>query len=448
MSVDLDFGANGVGAIRLFLLDMDDVMRQRWGGWVAWLCVMALLAGCQPAVIESLITTPTAVPSVTPTAVLGTPTPRPYSLAGFGAFVARAGASRNADRQAIVNDYLSGLPSHPLVEEGRAAFLWRGPARNVALVGEMNAWEADEAWQMTRFEDTDTWFWVGEVLPEARLDYAFWVDGERLELDGLNERVQVREAGPRSELVMPLYDFPPEQRVALPGVPAERLVQHTLASEALRQTRTFFVYVPPVPAPVEGYATLYVNDGTDYLARVAATAVAEWLIGRGDIAPVLIVFLPPINRVAEYGQSEAYTQFLADELVPFMQMSYGSDAAAGKTAVLGSGQGGTAAIYAGFTRPERFGLVAAHSADLTVDNEGLIRRLRLQEALPVRLHLAVGHYEATNRAVYERFTEVLASKGYVFEAAVRPMGAGWGLWGEQWGAALRHFFGQPVSSPH
>lgn len=414
--------------------------------WIAGWWLMLGLAGCQQLVqVEQLLGTSTPVPAAVPTAAPTIPpTPEPYSQAGFAAFATQATAARNADRQRLVNDYISRLPQYPLVDEAQAVLIWRGAAREVTLVGDMTSWQPALAQPLTRFADTDTWYIQIPLPPAARLDYLFVVDGQQV-LDALNPITRLRPAGPRSELVMPGYAPPAELTADRTAAPAGTLTRHTLESAVLGQTRTFFVYQPAQPPATAAYPTLYVNDGSDYLTLVQAPSILDWLIAQGAIEPLVAVFVPPFDRTQEYDQNDAYAQFMAQELVPFVQATYATDPAPERTAVLGAGLGGLEAVHTAVTYPETFGLVAAHSADLARNDEVLTRRLRLQATLPLQFHLVVGTFETAvdGRDVLvanQRFASLLAEKGYPVTYVELPQGASWGLWEAQLGAAVRLFF--------
>lgn len=418
-----------------------------------WLFILLLLilTACNtlpPAVDWSLIFTPTPVPTPSPTPEPTIPPVNPYSAAGFRAFVAQAEASRNADRQRLVNDYLALLPQSPLVDGPTAAFLWRGPANSVALIGDMNSWDTSTAIPLTRFENTDTWYLIFELHPAARLDYQFLVDGSTLVLDDLNPRQVRRTSTLYSELQMPEYQRPPELALGRPTVPAAQkgtLTTHTLESQALLQTRTFFVYQPAVPPAAGSYPSVYIQDGSDYINLIQATDLLDGLIAEQTIEPLVAVFVPPLDRQTEYSRNPAYTQFLADELLPFIQNEYQTNANPGRTAVLGSSLGGFAAVHTAFTRPELFGLAAGHSGDYSLDNEAMTRQLRLQAPLPIQLYLAVGIFEnqVSGRDILganQRLAQVLTEKGFTLTFIEAPQGHSWGFWADQFGATLRAFF--------
>lgn len=420
---------------------------------ILWILPLFFLIGCQiseytselPEIDVPLLTTPTAtpVPTETPSPTIEA-TPEPYAQDGFVAFAERVKAARIVDRPPLINDYMARLPMHPLVGDGRAVFLWRGVAQSVGLVGDMNSWDVARAWSLERFPDTDLWYLQVELDPETRLDYEFLIDGQREILDPLNPVTRIRKVGPRSEMAMPTYERPAEL-AAVANTAAGTVTQETLESAVLGQTRTVFVYQPAVPPVGEAYPVVYVQDGTDYLTVINAPVLLDRLIALGEIRPLIVVFVPPIDRLTEYDRNGAYTQFVADELRPFVAEKYPLTADASQTAVLGSGLGGLAALDIAFNRPELFGLAAAHSADITADNEALSRRLRVQATLPVKLHVAVGVYEdnVNGRDILganRRLAEVLEDRGYEYQYTERPDGHSWGLWEVQFGQALRYLF--------
>ena len=431
------------------------------------------LVGCgswpDTAVLREFLTPespPTAVPTIT--AVSPLPTSEPYTLAGFNAFVENVTNARRADRQRLVNDYVARLPQTPLTMNGRAIFIWRGQAQRVYLLSDLNNWQLPEPrgemsesdpHELIFLPETDTWYLVVPVPDHGRVEYKFLLDNQREELDLFNPRTVLGPGGTRSVLTMPNYIAPPElaaNRAAVPEGARGTLTRETLVSELLGETRTLFVYTPAVPAASEDgqYPSLYINDGTDYLNQIEATAVLDWLIYQEEIPPITAVFIAPVNRRVEYGQPALYNEFLVTELQPFVQANYRVSNRAEDTAVLGSSLGGLAALEAAFNYPDSFGHVAAHSADLTVGNQALTRRLQLQAVIPGRVHLGVGLFETavpmpapggeTERhdllSAKRALAETLADKNADFLFSERAEGHNWGQWGAQFGTAVRFFF--------
>ena len=66
------------------------------------------------------------------------------------------------------------------------------------------------------------------------------------------------------------------------------------------------------------YPLLIVHDGDDYLNYAALKTVLDNLIHRGEVAQMVVAFVPPGNRLVEYANHAPHARFVARELVPFL----------------------------------------------------------------------------------------------------------------------------------
>jgi len=422
--------------------------------WLSWLLVAC--GNTSPEEILELIVTPTAVPTEPPPpTATAVPAIAPYSLVGFQDFLQTAENSRLADRQELVNDYMAQVSNAPLVDTDHAIFLWQGAAQSVHLHGDMNNWITEASLPYTHIEATDLWYVVLEVEPAARLDYQLIIDAAQLTLDPLNPRQIPSPVGNRSVLQMGDYETPRELRPPISPLTAEQrgsLTTHTLESDVLTQTRTIVVYTPAqAPTTADGlYPTVYVQDGSDYINLIDMPSILDRLIAAGDIPPLVAVFIPPINRYAEYDHSNDYVNFMADELAPFVQRTYGTSRDAAQTAVLGADMGGLIAIHATQAQPDRFGAAASHSGTLANGQNKVLRQFDFEEAGEARYHIVVGSYETAvggdDRegdllAVNRRLEQTLQRNNYLYSYAEYPEGHSWGFWQAHIGSALTYFFG-------
>lgn len=379
-------------------------------------------------------------------------------MAGFEEFVATVSETDRDDRQSLVNRYMVGVETTPLVTDQGVIFFWQGAAFDVSLTGDMTQFVPENDLPLTHIEDTDLWYIKLDLEVDARLDYLFRVDGEAV-VDRFNPSRIISGFGIRSELRMPGYMPPPElqpgrQMTTEHGI----LVNDVLDSAILGVQRTIFVYTPAKP-PQDGekYPSVYIHDGSDYINLINTPLILDWLIEQEEIPPLVAVFIPPIDRQIEYDRDQDYVKFLTDEVVPYVEDRYGTSANPAETATLGASMGGLISAYAALTAPNVFGLVGSQSGALSYGGNALITQVQLQEPpAPVRFHLSIGTYDTAIAGVdpedgnlYEgnrAFVDALRSRGYEFSYSAYPEGHSWGLWQAQFGNALRYLFGPSTRS--
>ncbi|MCO5182534.1 MAG: alpha/beta hydrolase-fold protein [Anaerolineae bacterium] len=416
-----------------------------WAMLVLLVLTVCLVSACQPVDDIDLGVTPL----VTEAAIAGTGTvDTNNALAAFTTFLQSAEAARIADRPFLVNNYVTTLPEAPLTAGKQAVFLYRGDANRVQLTGDMNNWSPGETDDFTRLVGSSLWWLAAEYESDARLDYRLIVDGVA-QLDPLNPHTILGSDGLHSELKMPDYAAPPELAPTDAVYPAGTISDFIIDSAYLGRTRTYFVYEPAGQLVGAKLPSLYVHDGTDYMNIVDMPAILDRLIAERDIPPLLVVFVPPIDRPNEYDRDDAYTNFIAEELLPAVRNRFDTDPDPARTGTLGSAEGGLAALHLATSRPDLFGLVATQSGMFGLNNGAIITELSLAEALPLKLHLAVGRYETAvggNSAendlleLNRRLAAFLREKGYDFEYAELPAGHSWGFWQAQIGDALRFLY--------
>ncbi|MCI0398278.1 MAG: hypothetical protein L0332_28970 [Chloroflexi bacterium] len=423
--------------------------------WIRLAWLLLLLVACDGG---NPLAAPTATlppPTDTPEPA-ATPTPGPATAAGFDLFLAEAQAARPNERQPLVNRYLAQLPATPITDGNRAIFLWQGTEQRIQLAGDMNNWDLSVAPELTRLEGADLWYLSAEFESNARLDYKFVTDGGNWHLDPLNPRTAPGGFGPNSELAMPAYETPSELQPPSEAIPAGTLTTHTLDSAHLNQTRTFFVYTPAGQIVGEALPSIYFHDGGDYLNLIDTPVILDRLIANRQIPPLIAVFIPPINRDREYNRNDAYVNFLADELVPFVRATYGVDPSPARTGTIGPSMAGLAAVYAAIARPDVFGLAAGQSGAYSVDSDAIIERIRAEQMAvgiggparrEIRFYLVVGTYETAVGGdgdtgnlleANRRLVEALESLDYEYQYQERPEGHSWGLWQATLGDALAY----------
>ncbi len=161
--------------------------------------------------------------------------------------------------------------------------------------------------------------------------------------------------------------------------PYQPYKQETLAmySQKFGAERIAEVYLPGSYAqnPDQRYPVLYSFDGQQLL-EMNFTQTLNQLVSGGQIAPMIVVGVfstegdaraeelgtgPTLNMLGWGTKSDAFNQFIVDELVPKVAATYRTLTGAAHTAVMGWSLGGLTAFYLAWQYPDVFGTVGAFS---------------------------------------------------------------------------------------
>lgn len=187
--------------------------------------------------------------------------------------------------------------------------------------------------------------------------------------------------------------------------------------------------LPPDYDATHRYPVLYLNDGQDSEA-VGLKPTLQRLLTEGKIAPLIVIAIGmPKDRLGAYGlsdrlaarslvggsrvgpigvQAHAYSHWLADSLVPFVDARYRSVPRPQGRAILGWSLGGLNAFNLGWQYPEIFGITGAFSPSFWLASErgdaAAIQRTRLAQRMidasakreGSRFWLTVGDREETD----------------------------------------------------
>ena len=182
------------------------------------------------------------------------------------------------------------------------------------------------------------------------------------------------------------------------------------------------------------------HDGLEYVSLAHADRVLDYLIHHGRIEPTLAVFVPPVDRRGEYvgGRRAAFTGFIVEELIPWVDQHYRTDPRPARRAVMGASNGGDISLWLGVSHPEMFGHIGAQSTTIKGD---IFDRFRTGPKLDLTLSLDLGSYDIPGIIPMVRgFIPVLEEQGYRFRYGEYPEGHSWGLWRAHIDDALELFF--------
>ena len=378
------------------------------------------------------------------------PPAAPASPATFDELLAAVAAADASERQGLADAFLEGR-ALPLVEEGAAVFVLRLPSPSQAtlrVAGDFDGWIGEP---LAHLEDTDV-AWGRVPLPEdARVDYKFIVDGEYL-LDAANPATCPSGFGDNSELAMPAWTYPADidfdaaiphgtlngVEIAGDDVPAPL----ALESRGLGNVRDVWIYVPARnddPLPL-----LVVNDGGDYLRLAHMQHVLDATIARGDIEPIAVAFVSPVDREAEYVGASVpdYVTLVRDELIPLVEEHVTLAADPGVHGVWGTSFSGYVAVRLAADALDDdgaplFGRVASQSGRLLIDGGRAI------EALVPR----AGRLWVDTGLLFDTAEENRDALGRLSDSALDVAflevneGHSWGSWRARIAPGLRPLFG-------
>lgn len=360
----------------------------------------------------------------------------------FQAFVDRVNLAPSAERMAIVDSFMTAVPSVPFTEQDTlACFLYRGTWNSVSVPGDANNWQINSFW-MKKLSGTDLWYFSRVFEPDARLDYKFVLDGTTWVMDPRNPKQVSGGFGPNSELQMPKYVPAPEIKY-YPFIAHGTLRDTTIYSTALGAARAIKIYTPPGygSATTNVYPVVVFHDGRDYISLGQANNVLDYLIAERRIPPTIGVFVPPVNRDEEYvgTQKNSYAAFIANELIPVIDAQYKTNRSPAGRATVGVSNGANISLVIGFKYPELFGGVGSFSGAIASATYDLVAA----STRAPRIYVDAGTYEG-NIEMAKDLAQVLDAKGFPYRKKEWHEGHSWGNWRAHLGIALEYFLGQSL----
>jgi enterochelin esterase-like enzyme len=180
---------------------------------------------------------------------------------------------------------------------------------------------------------------------------------------------------------MMMRDPAAKSDVSIPSTsPNSQILSISVKSKSLGRNIDADIYVPPHYDPKKKYAVLYLFYGyggnrESWFSSLHINEAADRLIQAGKIKPLLIVSPDygnsfGVNTNPGEGHNPGgvdeghYEDYLIKELIPYVDTTYSTFPAKVSRFIGGASMGGFAAIYLGFTYPQLFGKIGAHSAAL------------------------------------------------------------------------------------
>mgnify|MGYP003733426237 FL=1 len=179
----------------------------------------------------------------------------------------------------------------------------------------------------------------------------------------------------------PLPPLPPGEELLVSeyvGRLAGHAYERTFFSEALRRNMRYWIYLPPDYGETgRRYPVLYAlhggGGGLEEWAAYGLLDSADFAFKEGLLQPFIIV-LPEGEKsfwTNWSNDSPRWGDYLAYEVVWEVESHFDAIGTQAARGVAGNSMGGWGALYQGFTHPDVFGMVAAHSPSLYGDDGSL-----------------------------------------------------------------------------
>ena len=237
-------------------------------------------------------------------------------------------------------------------------------------------------------------------------------------------------ATPSSVATRPAQATPTNAEVAEPAGcehPAGHMVISSLETSLLNKPLDYRVYLPPCYEEQTGqhYPVLYLVHGQSYnddqWDRLGADEAAGRLIAAGEIAPLILVM--PRDRVWSQPDEDMFGRAVVEELIPFIDKHYRTQADRSHRAVGGLSRGAGWAVHLGLSQWKLFSAFGAHSA-ATFWTDALQFRTWLKEipagSLP-RIYLDAGDHDRPEILdAAQRFEALLTQFGIPHEWYLFP----------------------------
>ena len=356
------------------------------------------------------------------------------------------------DKKALIDEFLASHQRMPIIEGDRMVhFVYRGPATDMALVGDVTGFRVEQP--MPRLAGSDLFYYSTYVEPDARVAYRFTKDFQERLPDPLNPNPTSRLTlfGESSVLGMPKWV---EAKYADANNASTRgQIDSVSFTSALTDSSGLLkIYLPAgYHEGKDKYPVAYVHDGIFALSRGNVPAALDYLIGK-TVAPVIVVFIPPFfgGGYDEYNGSfkEQNARMCAEEIVPLIDRTYRTLPAPEYRANWGTSFSAVTAFYLTFTYPENFGKAAMQSIFWDLEelrkHEALIANA---EARQLALYLDWGRYDFNSplegfeiRPNCIALAKLLKEKGFEIQGGEVNEGYGWLSWRNRTGKVFESLY--------
>ena len=354
----------------------------------------------------------------------------------------------------LLEEWWRQQESFPLVEDGSTVhFLYRGPARDVAVLGDMTAdLHIPEA--MQRVGETDLFYRSYDYERRGRWTYAFLVDLDTVTVDPRNPS----SSAPYPEQNPTSLGYPSPSTLSVVEMPGwelpwfldEAAVEGQIEivefkSESAYRQRDLKVYLPAgYRSTSAAYPVLYVLGSEPWLEHARLQSALDNLMG-ATVEAAIVVLVPYHKGSLDRLGIDDYAELLRDEIVPWIERRYRTRAPA---VLLAAADDAAAAVTAAVRASGEFVRVAVHSPRIKADE---LAKLDAAGGGPAAAYVEWSRYEPVirdenldYRQLARRLVETLEDAGIEVVGSEVVPGPGWLSWSARLDRSLELLLPMPT----
>ncbi len=329
---------------------------------------------------------------------------------------------------------------NPVLEGDDAYFFYRNESEeNVSVIGDWNGWK-DGMDMMAKVNPASTVYYLKKKFPiDARLSYRFLSEDRGSFNDPANPNTWQEVFGNNTYLSMPAYKKPEYIEKPVRAVPRGviKTLQIEPTSRADSFSREVSIYIPNGIRLRGKVPFLYVHDGTEAMIIGRFIDILDNLYyHEPHTKKMIVVFVPPVDRHAEYMMNPKFATWTAKTLVPIVEKSLKVSSSRELRSISGASLGGLAAVHSAFLYPTVFGNVAAQSASFWFDERAIIKAFDKKKKLPLRFYLQTGTINDALEGTRDML-KALQEKGYNVTYRETNESHNWANWSGKYAEIVR-----------
>ncbi|MCP5062154.1 MAG: hypothetical protein GY936_06805 [Ignavibacteriae bacterium] len=358
----------------------------------------------------------------------------------FRDFLSNLDSTEITYRQFKIDSFMNSMSQFPITEDTLAHFVYKGSGANPSVAGDFSQWDPQFG-HMINVNGTDFWYRTEIFKSNARLEYKIVFDKNTWTVDSLNFFVATGGFDINSELRMPNY-IPPKEINFYSDIIHGTIIDTVLYSNHLKNSRNISIYLPPKYSETKNnYSIVLVHDGEEYIRLAKMNNILDYLISRNMIQPVIVVFVPAVNRSSEYVDNgiDSFKTFIIEDVMEMVDSKYRTKKQPEDRLVMGSSAGANIALWIAMNHSDSFGIVGVFSPYIKSE---IIEHFQNSKKTEMRLFILHGSYDHLQQihSSVNNFLQILDYKSYQYNYLELPESHNYSFWRAHIADLLRFAF--------